>query len=224
MESQAPSAPRRRVPIPQYTLGEELVNSISHGVGAALSIAALVLCLVKSVGTGDPYGVAGSILYGVSLIQLYATSAVYHALKPNLAKRVFRVLDHCVIFLLIAGTYSPYTLVALHGPIGWTIFGVIWGAAAVGIVFNAIDLERFKKFSLACYILMGWVIVLAFQPLLESMAAGGVALLIAGGVAYTIGAVIYAVGSKHKYMHSIWHFFVLAGSILHFFSIYLYVL
>ena len=224
MDPQAQSAVRRRISIPKYTLGEELVNSISHGVGALLSVAALVLCLVKAIPSGDPYGIAGSILYGVSLIQLYATSSIYHALKPNRAKRVFRVLDHCVIFLLIAGTYSPYTLVSLHGPIGWTIFGVIWGAAAVGIVFNAVDLERFKKFSLACYILMGWVIVLAFQPLLASLAAGGVALLLTGGVAYTIGAVLYAIGGKHKYMHSIWHFFVLAGSILHFFSIYLYVL
>ena len=151
-------------------------------------------------------------------------SCIYHALKPNKAKRVFRVFDHCSVFLLIAGTYAPYTLVSLSGATGWVLFGIIWASAILGITLNAIDLEKFSKVSVACYLAMGWAVIFAFRPLMASLAFPGLMLLVAGGVAYSLGVILYAIGSKKRYMHSVWHFFVLAGSILHFFSIYLYVI
>lgn len=211
-----------RIALPEYTLGEELVSSISHGLGAAFGIVALVLCLVKSSGNG--IAVVSSALYGSMMILLYTMSTIYHALKRNMAKRVFRVFDHCTIFLLIAGTYIPIVLVGIGGAWGWTFFGVVVAAAILGIIFNAIDVERFKVFSMICYIAMGWVIVIGFKPLMDSIAKEGIILLIVGGVVYTIGAVIYGVGKKAKYLHSLWHFFVLGGSVLHFLMIYLYVL
>lgn len=213
-----------RIALPKYTLGEELVSAISHGLGAAFGIVALVLCVVKSVSAGSAIGVVSSALYGSMMILLYMMSTIYHALKRNRAKQVFRVFDHCSIFLLIAGTYIPIVLVGIGGAWGWTFFGVVVAAAILGIVFNAIDIERYKKFSMICYIAMGWVIVIGFKPLMDSIATGGIILLIVGGVVYTIGAVVYGVGKKAKYLHSIWHFFVLGGSILHFLMIYLYVL
>ena len=213
-----------RIALPRYTLGEELVSAISHGLGAAFGIVALVLCVVKSASAGSAIGVVSSALYGSMMILLYTMSTIYHALKRNRAKQVFRVFDHCSIFLLIAGTYIPIVLVGIGGAWGWTFFGVVVAAAILGIVFNAIDIERYKKFSMICYIAMGWVIVIGFKPLMDSIATGGIILLIVGGVVYTIGAVVYGVGKKAKYLHSIWHFFVLGGSILHFLMIYLCVL
>lgn len=213
-----------RIALPRYTLGEELVSAISHGLGAAFGIVALVLCVVKSASAGSAIGVVSSALYGSMMILLYTMSTIYHALKRNRAKQVFRVFDHCSIFLLIAGTYIPIVLVGIGGAWGWTFFGVVVAAAILGIVFNAIDIERYKKFSMICYIAMGWVIVIGFKPLMDSIATEGIILLIVGGVVYTIGAVVYGVGKKAKYLHSIWHFFVLGGSILHFLMIYLYVL
>lgn len=213
-----------KIPIPKYSLGEELISSISHGLGAALGIAALVLCLVRSFGSGNHFAMASSWIFGLSIIILYTMSCIYHALKPNNAKRVLRIFDHCTIFLLIAGTYTPFTLVALRGTVGWPLFGVIWGSALIGIILNAIDMERFKSLSMVCYLAMGWVIVFAFRPLMHAVDINGIYLLVSGGIAYTAGAVIYGIGSRVKYMHSIWHFFVLAGTILHFMTIYLYVL
>lgn len=210
-----------KIPIPEYTLGEELISSISHGVGAVLGIVALCLCIVAST---DIWGVVSSWVFGVSLIILYSMSCIYHGLKPNNAKRVMRIFDHCTIFLLIAGSYTPFTLISLRGKVGWTLFGIIWAAAVVGIVLNAIDMERFTVFSMICYLTMGWAIIFAMKPLLNSVSMPGIRLLVIGGVAYTVGAIIYAIGDKVKYMHSIWHFFVLAGSILHFLCIYWYVL
>lgn len=213
-----------RIALPKYTLGEELVSSISHGLGAAFGIVALVLCVLKSVSVGNGLAVVSSALYGAMMILLYTMSTIYHALKRNRAKQVFRIFDHCTIFLLIAGTYIPIVLVGIGGAWGWSFFGVVVAAAVLGIVFNAIDVERYKKFSMICYIAMGWVIVIGFKPLMDHVATEGIILLIAGGVVYTIGAVIYGVGKKAKYLHSIWHFFVLGGSVLHFLMIYLYVL
>ncbi|MEG0806003.1 MAG: hemolysin III family protein [Lachnospiraceae bacterium] len=213
-----------RVSLPTYSLSEELINAISHGIGAALGIAGLILCVIKSVSEADPWGIVAGSVFGASLILLYAMSSLYHSIRPNNVKRAFRVVDHCTIFVLIAGTYTPFTLMTLRANVGWPLFGIIWGAAAIGIVLNAIDVEKFKKVSMACYLAMGWCILLAFRPLAQAMEPVGLQLLMWGGIAYTIGAVIYGIGSKVKYMHSIWHFFVLAGSILHFFCIYLYVL
>ncbi|MDY4140480.1 MAG: hemolysin III family protein [Eubacteriales bacterium] len=215
---------KHRISIPKYTLGEELISAISHGVGALLGIAALVLCIVKSCNPFDGYKLASSIVYGLTVTLLYLMSCLYHSLKVNKAKRVFRVIDHCTIFLLIAGTYTPYTLVALRGTLGWWIFGIIWGIAILGIVLNAVNLKKFAKLSVACYLIMGWIIVFAYQYMVQVMHPTALSLLIWGGIAYTVGAVLYAIGSKKKYFHSVFHFFCLAGTILHFFSIYLYVL
>ena len=215
---------KHRISIPKYTLGEELISAISHGVGALLGIAALVLCIVKSCNPFDGYKLASSIVFGLTVTLLYLMSCLYHSLKVNKAKRVFRVIDHCTIFLLIAGTYTPYTLVSLRGTLGWWIFGIIWGIATLGIVLNAVNLKKFAKLSVACYLIMGWIIVFAYQYMVQVMHPTALSLLIWGGIAYTVGAVLYAIGSKKKYFHSVFHFFCLAGTILHFFSIYLYVL
>ena len=215
---------RRMMGLPDYTLGEELMNAITHGTGAALGAAALVLCVVKSALAGDAYGVVASAVYGFTLIMLYTMSCLYHALKVNRAKKVFQTFDHCSIFLLIAGTYTPITLVALRGWIGWTVFGIVWAAAIVGIVFNGIDVKKYKVMSMICYIAMGWVIIFVFPEFMRAVDFKCVMLMLIGGIVYTIGAVIYGFGKKARYVHSVWHFFVLAGSILHFFAVYLYVL
>ena len=214
-----------KITLHHYSPAEELINSISHGVGTALSIAALAVGVVMSVLHSDAWGVVSMAVFGSTLVILYLMSTIYHGLRPNSGKKVFRVIDHCSVFLLIAGTYTPFTLVALHhSPLGWTIFGIIWGAAVLGIVLNAVDLIKFAKLSVICYLAMGWTIVAAIRPLMNSVAAGGIVLLFAGGIAYSAGAVLYVIGRKKKYIHSVWHFFVLAGSILHYFSILLYVI
>lgn len=212
--------------LPKYTLGEELMNSISHGIGACLSVAALVLCIVKaavnidSVGAG---GVVGASVYGATLVILYCMSTLYHAITNKTARSVFRVFDHTSIYLLIAGTYTPITLVTLRGVFGWILFGVVWAIAVLGIVLNSISIEKFKKFSIVSYIIMGWAIVFGGKEIISAMPREGFAFLLIGGLCYTVGIIFYAL-KKYKYMHSVWHFFVLAGSIMHFFSIYLYVL
>lgn len=215
---------KEKIQIPNYSLGEEITNAILHGIGALLAIAALVLCVVFSAIHHNPYAVVSSCLYGSTLIILYTMSCLYHSLKVNNAKRVFRIIDHCSIFLLIAGTYTPLTLVALNGPIGWTLFGIIWGVSILGIILNAIDLNKYKVISMILYIMMGWAIIFTFPKLLKVIDMAGIYLLVAGGIVYTIGAIFYGVGKKIKYMHSVFHFFVLAGSILHFFAILLYVI
>ena len=213
-----------KISLPSYTFGEEMINSLSHAIGTGLSIAGLVLLLIKSISTGDPWKIVTSILFGTSLILLYFMSTLYHALPATIIKRIFRVFDHCTIYVLIAGTYTPFTLVSLRDSVGWVVMIIIWLAAIIGILLNALDVERFAKASMVCYLAMGWCIVLTFRPLMSAIASNGILLLLLGGIAYTIGAILYGIGSKHRYMHSVWHFFVLAGSILHFLSVYLYVL
>lgn len=215
---------KEKIEIPKYTLGEEITNAILHGIGSLLSIAALVLCVVFSAIHGDCYAVVSSCIYGSTLIILYTMSCLYHSFKVNNAKRIFRIIDHCSIFLLIAGTYTPYTLVSLNGALGWTMFGIIWACAIVGIILNSIDINKYKVFSMILYLAMGWAVIFTFKPLIKAVPMGGIYLLLAGGIIYTVGAIFYGIGKKQKYMHSIWHFFVLAGSILHFFSILLYVI
>ncbi len=220
-------ARNHRIAIPAYTLGEELVNAISHGLGALFGVVVLVLCVVKGAQAHDPWRVVAGSIFGATVLILYLMSCLYHALKVNRAKRVFRVIDHCTIFLLIAGTYTPYTLVALRQvapAVAWTVFGVIWGVAAAGIALNAVNLKRFSKISVVCYLLMGWMVLLAYRPMTEVIAPEGIALLIWGGVVYSVGAAVYAIGSRKKYFHSIFHFFCLGGTVLHFLSIYLYVM
>lgn len=218
-----------RISIPSYSLGEELINSISHGIGAGLGIAGLVLMIIQSVcsGVDVAWKVVSSCIFGATIIILYLMSCLYHALKVNMAKRVFRVFDHCTIFLLIAGTYTPFTLVSLRSVkpwLGWTLFGAIWAIAIIGIVLNAVNLKKYAKASVVCYLLMGWMVILAYRSMTQAIAPVGISLLIWGGVVYSVGALVYAIGSRRKYFHSIFHFFCIGGTVLHFFSIYAYVL
>ena len=215
---------RDKIEIPKYSLGEELMSAISHGIGSLLSVAALVLCVVFSAIYNDAYAVVSSVIYGSTSIILYTMSTLYHSFKVNNAKRVFRIIDHSCIFLFIAGTYTPYALVTLPKTLGWIIFGIEWGCAVLGIVLNSINLKKYKKISMILYLVMGWMIIFSFKTLINNINIGGIYLMLSGGILYTIGAILYGIGKKHKYIHSIFHLFVLAASILFFFSIFLYVI
>ena len=214
--------------LPSYTKGEEIFNMTSHIVGVVLGIVATVLCTIFAAIHHNIYGIVSGAIYGVSLILLYTMSSIYHGLSPKLfSKRVFQVLDHCTIFLLIAGCYTPVALCNIreeNAVAGWTIFGIIWALAIIGIVLNSIDLKKFKAFSMICYLLMGWCIIFRVDLLIKSVDTAGIILLVAGGIAYTIGAILYGVGKKNKYFHSIFHLFILLGSFLQFFCILLYVM
>ena len=213
--------------LPDYTRGEEIFHMVSHIVGGAMGVIALILCTAVSALHKDAWAVVGSAIYGSSLILLYSASSIYHGLRPSLAKRVMQVLDHCTIYFLIAGTYTPIVLCALRraSPVwGWTIFGLVWGLAAMATVFTAIDLKRYRTLSMICYIGMGWCIIIALKPLLEALVLPAFLWLLAGGIAYTIGAVLYGLGKKRRYMHAIFHVFVVLGSILQFVCIFFYVI
>lgn len=213
--------------LPKYTKGEEIFNMVTHIVGGTMGIVAIVLCIVKAAINSNPYGVVSSAIFGTTMIILYTMSSIYHGLSPNLkAKKVFQILDHCSIFLLIAGTYTPFALCTLREnnvATGWIIFGVIWAMAALGITLNAIDLKKYKVFSMICYLAMGWCIIIKINLLPTLLGLGGFILLLAGGIVYTIGAILYGVGKKHKYIHSIFHISIFIGSLLHFLCILLYV-
>lgn len=206
-----------------YTDGEELANSITHGIGVLLSVAALALLVTFAALYGDAWGVTSGAIYGATLILAYTASTVYHTLRSERAKRICRKFDHAGIFLLIAGTYTPFLLVSLRGPWGWSLFGVIWGLALAGIIMKFFLAGRFRVVSTLIYILMGWLIVIAFKPLLAALPPVGIWLLVSGGICYTGGTLFYLWKSL-KYHHAIWHLFVLAGSICHFFSILNYVM
>lgn len=201
----------------RYTLGEEVMNAVTHGLGAILAVAGGTLLLVSSASQRDGYKLGSSIVYGAALTLLYLMSTLYHSITGPRAKEVLRVFDHCSIFLLIAGTYTPFTLVTLREKGGWLLFGAIWGTAAVGIALNAISLRRFEKLSLVCYVVMGWAVVLHAGVLASALSPAGLALLVAGGLCYTGGILFYAL--KRPYMHGVWHLFVLAGSVCHFLCI-----
>lgn len=206
----------------RYTTGEEILNAITHGVGVLLSIAALVLLIVRAVMYApDEYKaqcIIGFTIFGASLIILYLFSTLYHAL-PLGTKKLFGIFDHCSIYILIAGTYTAYCLTALRGAVGWLIFGIIWGLAVVGIVLYAVFGSRVRVLSVITYIPMGWLIIFAAKPLREQLSLLSFRYLVVGGLVYTVGCVFYAM-KKVKWMHGIWHLFVLGGSIMHFFSIY----
>ena len=211
--------------LPDYTKGEEIMNMVTHIVGGALGIIALGLCLAKAILHGDGYDLAGALIYGVSMIALYTMSSVYHGLKPGTGKKVLQVLDHCTIYLLIAGTYSIIALTALRevSPIlGWGILAFQWAMTALAVTLTAIDLHNYNVFSMICYIGMGWCIAPFMRQTMQALTAPGFCLLLAGGIAYTIGAVLYGVGSKKRWMHSVFHIFVVLGSLLQFLSIILY--
>jgi hemolysin III len=214
--------------LPKYTRGEEIFNMVSHIVGAAFGVVALVLCVVFSAIHHNAYGVISSSIYGITIILLYTMSSIYHGInEKRFSKKVFQVLDHCSIFLLISGSYTPFCLVMFreyNQLLGWTIFGVIWGMAIIGVILNSIDIKRYKKFSMICYLGMGWCIIFTANLLPKLLGVPGLVLLVSGGIAYSIGAVLYGLGKKKKYMHSIFHLFILLGSVLQFLSILLYVL
>lgn len=213
--------------MPEYTKGEEIFNMVSHIVGGAVGIAALALCVVLSAVHGNGFGLAGSIVYGLSMILLYTMSSIYHGLHDGRAKRVLQVLDHCTIYVLIAGTYTPILLSAMR-PLDpaacWILFGVVWGLAAIAITLTAIDLKRYRVFSMICYIGMGWAIVVRVPLLIEAVGMTGFWLILAGGLCYTIGAILYGLGKTKRYMHCVFHVFVILGSVLHLLAILLYVL
>ena len=206
-----------------YTIGEEIANSITHGLGALLAIAACVILIVSTSIKGGALRIVSSCIYGVSIIVMFTMSTLYHALTNEKAKSVFRVFDHTSIFLLIAGTYTPVALITLRGKLGWTIFGIVWAIAIIGIVLNSINIEKFKRFSMILYIAMGWCVLFVLPKLIQCLDIRGLIFLLIGGLLYTIGLIFYKLKKIH-YMHSIWHVFVLAGAIMHYFCIQLYVI
>ncbi len=213
--------------LPSYTRCEEWINSISHIVGGGLGCIALIYCLVRSILQADAWKIVSSVIYGLSFIQLYTFSSIYHALKVGMAKKVLQVIDHCSIYFFIAGSYTPVMLCAMR-PVypawAWSIMGVVWGLTALAVTLTAIDLKKYSVVSMSCYIGMGWCIIIAIRQLMQVMAMPGVILLVAGGVTYTIGSVLYGMGKKHRYVHSVFHFFVLIGSILQALCIIMYVI
>ena len=213
----------KKITIPNYTLGEELINAISHGIGVLLGITALVLTIVFSAKNNNAIGIISSSIYGGTMIIMYLVSCLYHALSPKLkAKKVFQIIDHCDIYLFIAGCYTPYCLSLIGGTTGWIIFVIIWISAIIGVLLNAINLEKFQVPSMIMYLVMGWMIIFSYNSISALLPKAGLILLITGGISYTVGAIFCGLGTKKKYFHSIFHFFVLLGSTLQFFSILLY--
>ncbi len=205
-----------------YSPTEERLNVFSHALGLALSVVALFFLVFKSVELGTVAAVVSFAIFGVSLICLYAASTFYHASKSESARIKMRIVDHAAIYLLIAGTYTPFTLVTLDGWVGWTIFGIVWGMAAIGITVKLFFTGRYDIISTIMYVAMGWMIVFAIKPMIAQLDASGLMWLLGGGIAYTVGAVIYSI-NRVKYNHAIFHVFVLVGSACHFVAIYFYV-
>lgn len=213
--------------LPDYTRGEEIMNMVTHIVGGGIGILVLLLCLSRTVFRHNVYGIVGSAIYGATMISLYTMSSVYHGMKPCTGKKVMQVLDHCTIYFLIAGTYSVIALTALRrvNPwLGWGILAFQWTLTAVAVTLTAIDLKKYNVFSMICYIFMGWCIILVLPAAVEALTLRGFYWMLAGGIAYTIGAVLYGIGSKMRWMHSVFHIFVVLGSFLQFVSIFLYCL
>jgi hemolysin III len=211
--------------LPDYTVAEEITNMVTHIVGGALGIVALVLCVLRTAISGNIYGVVGSAIYGVSMIALYTMSSVYHGLKPGMAKKVMQVLDHCTIYFLIAGTYSVIVLAGLrpmYPKLCWGMLIFQWSLTAIAVTLTAIDLKMYSVFSMICYVGMGWAILPFMAQTRLALGEGGFLLLLSGGISYTIGAVLFGIGSKVRWMHSIFHIFVVLGSLLQFLSIFLY--
>jgi hemolysin III len=214
--------PHRAKAFDRQTLGEEIANAITHGVGALLSIAGLVLMVVFAALRGTAMHVVAVSIFGATLVLLYLASTIYHAITNERAKRVLQILDHSAIYLLIAGTYTPFTLVAVGGAFGWTVFGIVWGMAVAGIVFKAFFTGRYELVAVGMYLVMGWLVVFAIKPLWNAMDPWGLAWLGMGGLSYTAGVVFYA-WHRLPFAHSIWHLFVMGGSICHFFAVLFHV-
>ena len=203
------------------TSGEEIANSLSHGIGLALAIAATPILIIAALRYGSAWNLIGVSVFAASMMMLYSASTLYHALRHDKAKRFFRMLDHSAIFLLIAGTYTPFTLGILRGPWGWTLLALIWGLAALGLTLKAVFGVRFNKLSVVLYLVMGWLVVIAAPQILRVMPLSGLAWIAAGGVAYTGGVAFYA-AHRVRYAHFAWHLFVLAGTVCHFFAVLWY--
>lgn len=213
--------------LPTYSLGEEIMNTVTHGAGIPLGVTVLVLCILQAAAHGNVYGIVTSSIYGASMIATYAISSVYHGLKPNMGKKVLQVIDHCTIYFLIAGTYTVITLSALRPQfprLGWGMFAFEWILAALAAALTAIDLKKYNAFSMVCYIGMGWAIAPFWRQAQTALTAPGFYLLLAGGIAYTIGAILYGLGRTKKWMHSVFHIFVDLGALLQFFCVLFYAL
>ena len=211
--------------LPNYSTGEEIMNTVTHIIGGAMGVAALTLCVTFAALRHNPYGIVTSCIYGFCLIALYSVSSVYHGLRPGMGKKVMQVVDHCTIYFLICGTYTVVALSAIrpvYPRLGWFLFGFEWIMAIIATILTAIDLKAYSVFSMICYIGMGWAIIPFAKVVLEVLGLPGFALLLSGGIAYTIGAVLYGLGSKRKWMHSIFHIFVDIGSLLHFLCVVMY--
>jgi len=211
--------------LPNYSFGEELTNTLTHVLGGALGIVGLILCVLKTVQHRAATQITAAAIYGGCMVALYCVSSVYHGLRPGMAKKVMQVIDHCTIYLLIAGSYTVVALTALlpHFPqLAWGMVIFQWLLAAIAITLTAIDLKAFRVFSMTCYVGMGWAILPFMKQIRFALGSGGFWFLLLGGIAYTIGAVLYGLGGKHRWMHSIFHVFVVLGSILQFIAIYYY--
>lgn len=213
--------------LPTYTRGEEIFNMVSHIVGGAIGLIGMVLCIIFSAVHQNGYAIVGSIIYGISMIFLYTMSSIYHGLKPTRkAKKVMQILDHCTIYVLIAGTYTPILLSSImkvDQVAAWTMLAIVWIFAILGIVLNAIDLKQFRVFSMICYIAMGWCIIFRIDLVIKSLGMTGFILILLGGIIYTLGTILYGVGRKIKYMHSMFHLCVVIGTLLQLIAIILYV-
>ena len=213
--------------LPDYTKGEELLNTVSHIAGAVLGVAALVLCILEAASKGNRWGIVASGIYGASLIALYVVSSIYHGLTPGMGKKVMQVIDHCTIYFLIAGSYTPVVLSALrpvYPGLAWGLLGFVWSLAILAAVLTAIDLKKFNVFSMICYVGIGWAVLPFLKQTLQVLTLPGFLLLLFGGIAYTVGAVLYGIGGKRRWMHSVFHIFVVLGSGLQFLSILGYAL
>lgn len=214
--------------LPTYTKGEEIFNMVTHIVGGGLGAIVIILCCIFAGIHHNAYGIFSGVIFGISMIIVYTFSSIYHGLKKDTtAKKVFQVLDHCAIAVLIAGSYTPFTLCTIrqyNSVIGWSMFGILWGITALSITLNAIDLKKFRVFSMICYLTMGWCIIFKIGVIYQMLGTAGFSLLLAGGIIYTIGAVFYGVGRKIKYMHSIFHLCILIANFLHFLCILLFVM
>ncbi len=202
----------------QHSIPEEIGNSVTHGIGTLLSIAGLVLLVVQAVRFGNAWNVVSYSIFGSTMVLLYLTSTLYHGIQHPGVKALLKKFDHSAIFLLIAGTYTPFLLVSLRGDWGWSLFGIIWGLAICGIVFKFLFIEKFKILSVFLYIIMGWLVVIVFPKIIQNISTSSLTFLIIGGVSYTLGTIFYG-WRKLPFAHVIWHFFVLGGTIMHFFAV-----
>ena len=214
-------------PLPNYSRGEECMNMVTHIVGGGFAIIILIACLIRAALNADAVGAVCSAIYGGSMIALYTVSSVYHGLRTVTSKKVMQVIDHCTIYFLIAGTYTPIVLCAfrpVYPALGWGLFALEWGLLAAAVTLTAIDLQKYNIFSMICYIGMGWAVIPFWRQAMVVLGKAGFLLLLSGGIAYTIGAVLYGLGSRKKWMHSVFHIFVVIGSVLQFFAVLLYAL